>query len=242
MRPLAGWPAGQPIALVGVGVGRGGSAILRDIDLRFEPDRRVVLLGSSGSGKTTLLRLLNRLDDPDTGRVAVGDRDLRTIPPGLVRVAVGLVPAAARPWPGTVADNLSEPSRIARRPAPGRDHLAALLREVDLDPASLDRAARDLSSGERQRLAIAVALEADPEILVLDEPTAALDAATARRLADRITRRCRDGGLRTVIATHDRGLAPLLGDVAVRLDAGRVVDLGPVADVLDRTAPVEARS
>ncbi|WP_435021906.1 ABC transporter ATP-binding protein [Tundrisphaera sp. TA3] len=228
------WPRGEAIRLEGVSVRRGGAEILRGVDLAFEPGRRHVLIGASGAGKSTLLRLLNRLDDPDGGRILVGGRDLASIPPREVRAAVGLVVAAARPLPGTVAENLLYPHRVRGRSGPDRDAQAASLDAFGLDPAWLDRDARELSTGERQRLAIATALGAGPEILALDEPTAALDPASARRVAEILAAKARDEGLRTIVATHDRAHAGRLGDVGIRMDAGRVVDVGPIAEVLGR--------
>jgi putative ABC transport system ATP-binding protein len=227
------WPGGQPLRLGGVEVCRGGSAILRGVDLAFEPGRRYVLIGASGAGKSTLLRLLNRLDDPDAGGLTIGAVPLTTLPVRVVRAAVGLVFQAPRPLPGTLAENLIYPHAIRGRPVPGPDQLAGDLDEVGLDPGWLDRDASVLSGGERQRLAIAAALGIGPEILALDEPTSALDPASANRVAAALERRTASG-LRTIVVTHNREQAARLGDWTVRLEAGRVVDQGPTAEVLAR--------
>lgn len=233
------WPRGESVRLEGVVVRRGGAEILRGVDLAFEPGRRYVLIGASGAGKSTLLRLLNRLDDPDAGRVMVGERCLASLPARAVRSAVGLVFAAARPLPGTVAENLLYPHQVRGKSGPERGQLAGAMEEVGLDPDWLDRDARELSTGERQRLALATALGAGPEILALDEPTAALDPASARGLADVLAERARVDRLRTIVATHDRALADRFGDVGVRMEAGRVVDLGPIGEVLARAEEQE---
>lgn len=213
---------------------RGGSEILRGVDLAFEAGRRHVLIGASGSGKSTLLRLLNRLDDPDSGRLVIGEVGLARLPVRAIRSAVGLVFQAPRPLPGNVAENLSYPFAARGRPAPDRARLAGALEEVGLDPGWLDRDASALSGGERQRLAIASALGIGPEILALDEPTSALDPASAHRVAGCLARRSAAEGLRTIVVTHNREQAARLGDVGVRIESGRVVDLGPIADVLAR--------
>ncbi len=228
------WPRGQPLRLEGVRVRRGSAVILDGLDLSFEPDRRYVLIGASGSGKSTLLRMLNRLDDPDEGRVLIGETRLTSLPVRLVRASVGLVFQAPRPLPGSLLENLAYPHAIRSRPAPDRSKLAESLEEVGLDPEWLDRDASSLSGGERQRLAIATALGLEPEILALDEPTSALDPASADRVSDVLARRSRLMGLRTIVVTHNREQAAKLGDWTVRLEAGKVVDQGSTAEVLGR--------
>lgn len=229
-----GWLLGQPLRLEGVSVERGGRPILAGIDLTLEPGRRYVVVGPSGSGKSTLLRLLNRLEDPATGRIWVGTIPLERLPIRSVRTAVGLVFQTPRPLPGTLAENLHYPALVRGRSLPDRPRLAGALAEVGLDPGWLDRDASGLSGGERQRLAIATALLVEPELLLLDEPTAALDPASARQLADRLAERSRRDGLRTVIVSHQRDLAPRLGETVVVLQAGRVTEVGPTAAVLGR--------
>jgi putative ABC transport system ATP-binding protein len=228
--------------------------VLGGIDLTLEPGRRYVVVGASGSGKSTMLRLLNRLEDPAEGRVAIGDTPLAELPVRAVRSGVGLVFQSPRPLPGTVAENLAYPYLVRGRPTPDEAAMVAGLAEVGLDPRWLRRDANGLSGGERQRLALAVALGADPEILAMDEPTSALDPSSARAVADLLSHRCETTGLRTVAVTHHRGHAPMLGDVAIVLNRGRVVDQGPLARILaslddevwhaseDRGASAEAMS
>ena len=233
MSDESAWPRGEPLRLEGVTVRRGQSEILKGLDLTFEAGRRYVLIGASGAGKSTLLRLLNRLDDPDAGKVMVGGTNLASLPVRVVRGAVGLVFQSPRPLPGTLLENLAYPHAIRGRVVPDPSKFAGALEEVGLDPAWLDRDASALSGGERQRLAIATALGMDPEILALDEPTSALDPASARKVADALARRS-ESGLRTIVVTHNREQAARLGDWTVRMEAGTVVDQGPTAEVLAR--------
>jgi putative ABC transport system ATP-binding protein len=227
------WPRNQALRLEGVTVRRGAATILEGLDLSFEPGRRYVLIGASGSGKSTLLRLLNRLEDPAGGRLAIGDRPLISLPIRAVRKAVGLVFQSPRPLPGTLLENLAYPFlvRDLKRPDPSR--LVRALEEVGLDRSWLDRDASALSGGERQKLAIATALGPEPEILAMDEPTSALDPASARMISERLATRA-ESGLRTIVVTHNREQAPRLGDWTVRLERGRVVDQGPTDEVLAR--------
>jgi len=227
------WPRGRALRLEGVTVRRGPTEILRGLDLAFEPGRRYVLIGASGAGKSTLLRLLNRLDEPDAGRVAIGETTLANLPVRVVRMAVGLVFQSPRPLPGTLLENLAYPHEIRGRAVPEVAIFARMLDEVGLDSSWLDRDASALSGGERQRLAIATALGLEPEILALDEPTSALDPASAQRVAEVLTKRS-SSGLRTIVVTHNREQATRLGDWTVRMEAGRVVDQGPTLDVLAR--------
>jgi putative ABC transport system ATP-binding protein len=237
MTDQSAWPKGRPLRLEGVTVRRGAAVILDRLDLSFEPGRRHVIIGASGAGKSTLLRLLNRLDDPDVGRVLVGETPIASLPVRVVRSAVGLVFQSPRPMPGSLLDNLSYPFAIRGRPAPAPSRVAEALAEVGLDPAWLDRDASVLSGGERQRLAIATALGLEPEILALDEPTSALDPASAERVAGLLDRRSK-AGLRTIVVTHNREQAARLGDWTVRLERGKVVDEGPTGEVLARADAV----
>ncbi len=234
MSPITTWKRGEPLRLSGVRVRRGEVEVLRGVDLEFEAGRRCVLVGASGSGKSTLLRLLNRLEDPAEGTLSLGSTPLQSFSIRTLRTHVGLVFQNPRPLPGTLSDNLAYPFEIQRLPRPRRAAMEASLDEFGLDPSSLDRDASELSGGERQRLAVAVALELEPEILALDEPTSGLDPASALRMADALTRRAREQGLRLIVVTHHREHARRLGDWAAVLDAGLKVDEGPVDEVLNR--------
>ena len=206
--------------------------MLRGITLAFPPGSRTTVIGPSGAGKSTLLRLLNRLADPFSGRITLGDRPIAAIPVTTLRRTIGLVFQAPRPLPGLVIDNLRYPRALAGEPAPLNPETA--LAEAGLDPSWLDRDAAGLSGGERQRLAIAVALQTSPAILALDEPTSALDPAAARHLAHALRLRSERDGLTTIAVTHNREHAAWLGDRTVVLDAGRVADLGPTPEILAR--------
>jgi len=233
-RPPDDWPPDEPLILERVHARRGGTEILRGVDLAFPPGTRACLIGPSGAGKSTLLRLLNRLADPSDGRILVGETPIAAFPVTRLRRRVGLVFQSPRPLPGTVAENLAYPHLVAGRPVPADRKLADALAEVGLDPSSLGRDATGLSGGERQRLAIAVALQADPAVLALDEPTSALDPASARRVAEALRLRSARDGLTTIVVTHSRDQAPSLGDRTVVLEGGRVVDDGPTSAVLAR--------
>lgn len=229
------WTRGEPLRLEGVRVWRGGTEVLHGIDLALTPGRRYVILGPSGAGKSTLLRLLNRLEDPGAGSMFLGDRPYRSLSIREIRKNVGLVFQAPRPLPGTLAENLSYPSLVRGLRTPDAPAMAEALDDVGIEAGWLHREAAGLSGGERQRLA--VALGAGPEVLAMDEPTSALDPASARRVASLLAARAEATGLRTVVVTHHRGHAPMLGDTGIRLEGGRIAEIGPLPNVLAGADP-----
>jgi putative ABC transport system ATP-binding protein len=183
--------------------------VLRDLDLAIEPGATAIL-GPSGSGKSTLLRLLNRLADPDAGSVRFHGHDVRGLDPLELRRRAVLVPQLPAPLPGSVADNV--------RYGPGLhgeevDPLPPL-ELAGLDASYAERHCARLSVGEQQRVMLARALALDPEVLLLDEPTAALDERAKRGVEETLGRlQCS-----TVLVTHERAQAERL--------AQRVVELG----------------
>jgi putative ABC transport system ATP-binding protein len=173
------------------------------------------ILGPSGSGKSTLLRLLNRLAEPDAGTVRFHGADVRELDPLGLRRRVGLVPQVPAPVPGSVADNVCFGPRLD-----GRDvDPAGPLRLAGLDESFLERDASRLSVGEQQRVMLARALALEPEVLLLDEPTAALDE-DAKSAVEATLSSLEDVSL--VLVTHERAQAERLADRIVRLDAGEV--------------------
>ena len=220
-------PAGIPeLALEGVRVryAPGARAVLDGFDLRLEPGARVALVGPSGAGKTTVVNLLLRFLDPEAGRVTLAGRDLRAYRQHDVRRMIAVAGQDAHIFTTTIAENV----RLARPAATDeeiRDALraAGLLTWADGLPDGLGtfagEAGAQLSGGQRQRLAVARALLARTPVLVLDEPTAHLDEATARRLMDDVFA---GAGERSVLLITHRpeGLEQVQRVVALRRAAG----------------------
>ncbi len=188
--------------------------MLRGLSLSIPPGS-TALVGPSGAGKSTLLRLLNRLADPDEGTVRFHGADVRELDPLDLRRRVGLVPQLPAPVPGSVEDNVCFGPRLHGRVVePGRP-----VRLAGLDESFLDRDASRLSVGEQQRVMLARALALEPEVLLLDEPTASLDAAATAAVEDALRNL---QGVSIVLVTHDPGQADRLAERTVRLSDGTV--------------------
>jgi ABC-type iron transport system FetAB ATPase subunit len=196
----------------GLDVARGRRVVLRGIELRVEAGEVVALVGPSGAGKSSLLRSLVRLDEPAGGRVLVDGRDAAGLEPCELRRRVGLVAQAPVMLPGDVRANLAYGLE-----APLEATLAAALAATGLDAGFMDREARALSGGEAARVAVARALTRDPGVLLLDEPTAALDRAAAAPV-EALVRSLADRGLAILIVTHDEAQAARVADA--RLEVG----------------------
>lgn len=203
-----------------------GTRVLGPVDLALPPGVLSVLLGPSGSGKTTLLRLLNRLDDPTSGRIAYLGRPLESFPVRELRRRVGFVFQEPALFPGTIRSNLEAAADIAGvDPAHREDVFREALASAELDPAMRGRDVRELSAGERQRAGLARALVPGPETLLLDEPTGALDVETAHRLLATL-RALATAGRTLVMATHRLEEARRSARFVVLVDRGRVVEAG----------------
>ena len=179
------------------------------------PAGSTAVLGPSGSGKSTLLRLLNRLADPDEGVVRFHGTDVRELDPLELRRRVGLVPQLPAPVPGTVADNVCFGPRLQGNDV---DPLPAV-RLAGLDDSFVARDASRLSVGEQQRVMVARALALEPEVLLLDEPTASLDAAATTAVEDALGTL---PDISLVIVTHDRAQADRLAEHTIQLSSGKV--------------------
>jgi ABC-type sulfate/molybdate transport systems ATPase subunit len=170
----------------------------------------VAVMGPSGAGKTRLLRAIADLD-PNRGEVAAGDVDRARVSGPAWRRMVGYVPAESGWWADTVGAHFPDP-----------DGCRALLAELRLPADVLDWPTLRLSSGERQRLALARALARAPRALLLDEPTGALDEE-ARALVEAILRRQLDAGTPILMVTHDQSQAERMAARIVRVENGRLL-------------------
>lgn len=205
-----------------------GRPALDGISLAVRPREFFVIVGASGSGKTTLLQLINRLSEPTSGSVRIGGVDAHTLDPIALRRRIGYVFQEVGLFPHmTVAENIAITPRLldwdAGRRAERVDQLLALVR---LDRAYRTRFPHQLSGGERQRAGVARALGAGPDVVLMDEPFAALDPLTRDGLAQDYRRLHDELRLTTVMITHDVLEALGLADRIAVLQAGRIIAEG----------------
>jgi len=197
-----------------------------------------VLFGPSGSGKTTILRCLAGLETPDTGAISLGNETWFAGGKNVTRPKdrhIGFVPQDYALFPHlTVGANVGY-GLHGRSAAEKAARLAELLGWLGLDGLAARRPA-ELSGGQQQRVALARAVARRPKLLLLDEPLAALDTPARQRLRGELRRLLRQLDVPTVVVTHDRLEALSLGDDLVVLDAGRIVQRGPVQEVFSRPA------
>ncbi len=207
---------------------------LNQISFEIKPGERVGVIGAVGSGKTTLERLLLNLYEPSSGAVQIDGADVRQIDPGDLRRSIGVVQQSPQLFFGSVRKNITmghetAPERAVMRAA----ELSGVLEFLGDSSAGLDTQVGErgdaLSGGQRQAVAIARALLYDPPIMVLDEPTAAMDPASENRLKKRLAVLCED---KTVILITHKGAMLDLVDKLILLDRGKLVAYGPKDEVI----------
>jgi D-methionine transport system ATP-binding protein len=221
------------------GKGPGASEVLKGIDLTVEEGEIYGVVGLSGAGKSTLVRCINRLERPDSGSVVVGGRDMTGLPERELRMArrsMGMIfqsfnLLSSRTAAGNVAFPLEAAGVGAART---RARVAELLELVGLSDKAGSYPAQ-LSGGQKQRVGIARALANEPRILLCDEATSALDPQTTASILALVSDIQRRLGLTVVLITHEMKVIVEICDRVAVLEAGEIVEEGPVAEVF--TAP-----
>ena len=207
----------------------GDHVVLRGIDLTVEAHQVVALIGASGSGKSTLLRCVNLLEQVDDGQIWLGDDDVTAVgvKPDRIRRRVGMVFQSFNLFPHlTAVDNVTLAARkvhkMRRRDA--EEKAARLLEQFGLK--GRERAYPDrLSGGQQQRVAFARTLMTDPEVVLLDEVTSALDPELVGEVLE-IIRDLRERGMTMMMATHEMQFCREIADQVCFLDAGRILEQG----------------
>jgi osmoprotectant transport system ATP-binding protein len=203
------------------------------VSLEVGTGELLAIVGGSGSGKTTLLRLANRLIEADSGRVAVEGEDVRSLDPVGLRRRIGYVFQNGALFPHlSVAANIGiTPKLLGWPPAEISARVDELIGLVRLDPTYRNRLPRELSGGECQRVGVARALAARPQIVLMDEPFGALDPLTRDALRDDYRALHDKLALTTVLITHDMAEALLLADRIAVMRGGKLLALGKPAEL-----------
>jgi len=216
-----------------------GNRVVDDLSLTVPEGAFCVLLGPSGCGKSTTLRMINRLVAFDAGMIRVGGEDVRQVPPEALRRRIGYAIQSIGLFPHwRVEDNIATVPRLLNWPrARVRDRVTELLELLRLDPATYRaKYPHQLSGGEQQRVGVARALAADPELLLMDEPFGAVDPVTRAALQGEIIRIQQATKKTIVFVTHDIEEALLLAtDIAI-LERGRLAQWGTPLDLLEHPA------
>ena len=214
----------------------GAQSVLRDVAFTAKPGSSIALVGHTGAGKSTVMALLQRLWDPDTGRITIDGQDLREVSLESLRAAIGVVFQESLLFNRSIRDNLriglpdatEEQIEQACRMADAHEFIVRQPQGYD---TLIGERGVSLSGGQRQRLAIARALLKDPPILILDEATSALDAATEARVGAAL-RRLMAG--RTTFTIAHRLSTVRDADEILMFDQGRIVERGSFAELLAR--------
>ena len=217
-----------------------GNRILDEVDMGIQEGESFCVLGGSGAGKSMLLRTIVRLHEPASGEILLDGNSICELEPSDLRRRVSLVQQSPAMLDGTVEDNLMYGLELAGVPAEeARVRATEALRVSALDPSFLGRRAEKLSGGERQRVAIARAYALRPEVLLLDEPTAALDPGRTREVEAAILKLKEGTTMTLVIVTHDIEQARRLGDRTIMLRQGKVVAEGDSSTLMEDLDPDE---
>jgi polar amino acid transport system ATP-binding protein len=217
--------------------------VLQGIDLEVAEHEVVALIGASGSGKSTLLRCVNLIEPIDAGRIMIEGEEItaKGVDVNRIRRRIGIVFQAFNLFPHmSVLDNVTlAPRKVLKQPrqVAERDAEALLTRFGLADKAQAypDR----LSGGQQQRVAIVRALAMQPDLLLLDEVTSALDPELVAEVLN-VVRELAAGGMTMIIATHEMGFARDIANRICFLDQGRILEQGPAAQMFSE--PREART
>jgi polar amino acid transport system ATP-binding protein len=217
--------------------------VLRGIDLEVAEHEVIALIGASGSGKSTLLRCVNLIEPIDAGRILIEGEEItaKGVDVDRIRRRVGIVFQAFNLFPHmSVLDNVTLAPRkvVKRRPADAERDALGLLDRFGLAEKARDYPDR-LSGGQQQRVAIVRALAMQPDLLLLDEVTSALDPELVAEVLN-VIRELAAGGMTMLIATHEMGFARDIANRVCFLDEGRILEQGPPQQLFAK--PREART
>ncbi len=203
--------------------------VLKGINMEVEKGEVVVIIGPSGSGKSTLLRCINRLEEPTSGKIIFDGIDITDpkVDINKIRQRIGIVFQQFNLFSHlTALENITLPLRVVKKiPRDEAEKIAMkFLKKVGLEDKA-DHYPHQLSGGQQQRVAIARALAMNPEIMLFDEVTSALDPELVKEVLDVMRQLARDG-MTMLVVTHEMGFAREVGDRIVFMDDGKIVEEG----------------
>ncbi|WP_103337928.1 amino acid ABC transporter ATP-binding protein [Amycolatopsis sp. CA-126428] len=222
------------VELRDIHVSFGTLEVLRGVDLKVESGKTTCVIGPSGSGKSTLLRCVNRLQEPDSGDLLLDGESVIKADPDALRQRVGMVFQHFNLFGHrSVLDNIVLPLRSVKKLS--KEEASAIARARLADVGLADKAPyrpSALSGGQQQRVAIARALAMDPEVMLFDEATSALDPELVKGVLN-LMAGLASRGLTLIVVTHEMGFARSVADEVAFMDAGRIVEQGPPAEIFD---------
>lgn len=234
-------PSDEPaLQLRDVSYSTEGIDILREVTGSFQQGEITALVGPSGAGKTTLLKLCNGLVSPTGGTIYVEGRESTHFSPTELRRHVGIVLQNSPMTTGSVLDNVALPLQLRGQELSAED-AADLLKQVGLSPDFIHRDASDLSGGQRQKVSIARTLLNDPQILLLDEITSALDPSSVREIEGLIRKLNEERGITVIWITHNLEQAKRIAHSAWVMVRGELVQTGEISLLEKSSNPMVER-
>jgi osmoprotectant transport system ATP-binding protein len=227
------------IEISGVHKAYEGRAVISDLTLSVPIGALCVLLGPSGCGKSTMLRMINRLVPFNSGSIRIDGEDVTQVAPEALRRRIGYAIQSTGLFPHwRVEDNIATVPRLLRWPAERvRERVTELLTLLRLDPETYrGKYPHQLSGGEQQRVGVARALAADPDLLLMDEPFAAVDPITRDTLQAELIRIHRATGKTILFVTHDIEEALRLATMIAIMERGRLAQVGTPLEIAERPA------
>ncbi|WP_319203960.1 ABC transporter ATP-binding protein [uncultured Ilyobacter sp.] len=191
--------------------------------LEILPQKTTCILGESGGGKTTLIKLLNKMISPTSGDIFYKEKSLRKTDSVELRRDVVMLSQSPGIFPGSVRDNLLIGLKFSEKDPADDSKLVEIMKKVHLYK-SLDDVAENLSGGEKQRVALGRVMLMDPKILLLDEPSSALDEKTERNIIKEVTDYVKTKNKTLIMVTHSKEIARDHADEIIEMAQGRVID------------------
>ena len=196
--------------------------ILQIEDLQINEGEITCIVGRSGGGKSTFLRLLNNMVSSDKGKILFKGKEIEDYNPINLRREVSMMPQNPVIFSGSIRDNFDITLNYNDEYAMADEKYEKILRKVGLADHNLDEDADKLSGGEKQRLALARILILDPDILLLDEPSSALDEETERLIIEMVVKCMREKDGTLIMVTHSKAIAEKYGDRIITINEGEL--------------------